>query len=673
MEPPSTTDVQRRPACRAPARAADGGRDPPGAGCGGEGRQGHRGRPVPAHHPAGAGQGGGPRAPPGCRGVPPGPAHRARPRDRRHARGCRVADVGRAGGVGAGADRGTRRTASRRSCSRSSSWSTRSCKADAGWREAIAKRGVTDLDSVFVAPLSPGQFGHEERGRPAHPARRCRSSGPPPTDSPWAHPVDGLIAHVDIIERQVIKLIDTGVLPVPGRAGQLRRPAHVGPPRTTLKPMEITQPEGPSFTVEGDEVTWQNWQLASASTPARAWCCTSIASPTASGERPIIYRASIAEMVVPYGDPSPTRFWTDYFDSGEYLLGKQANSLELGCDCLGEIHYFDAVLADDERRAARRSATRSACTRRTTASSGSTPTSSPARRDPPPRRLVISLLRHDRQLRLRLLLVPLPGRHHPDGGQADRHRVHRRPRARHRVASHGVELAPGLGAPVPPAPVQRPARHDGRRRREHASTRSTSSRLPIGESNPYGNAFTRRRTPARPRVRGRPRPRTSQAARTWHVVNPERTNRIGQPVGYKLVTQQTATLLNAARLIGRQRGRCSPPSTSGSPGTTPSERYPAGNYPNQHRAAPGSGVDQGRPPARRPGHRAVAHLRRDPLPAHRGLAGDAGRVRGLHAQAGQLLRPQPRAGPAPQRQCARRWSQLWQLPLATQHGMLPAA
>ncbi len=52
-------------------------------------------------------------------------------------------------------------------------------------------------------------------------------------------------------------------------------------------------------------------------------------------------------MVVPYADPSPVRFWQNYFDCGEYLFGRYANSLELGCDCLGDIHYLDAVLADD--------------------------------------------------------------------------------------------------------------------------------------------------------------------------------------------------------------------------------------------------------------------------------------------------------------------------------------
>ncbi len=31
--------------------------------------------------------------------------------------------------------------------------------------------------------------------------------------------------------------------------------------RDDLKPLEITQPEGPSFTVDGNLVRWQRWSL----------------------------------------------------------------------------------------------------------------------------------------------------------------------------------------------------------------------------------------------------------------------------------------------------------------------------------------------------------------------------------------------------------------------------
>ena len=68
--------------------------------------------------------------------------------------------------------------------------------------------------------------------------------------------------------------------------------------------------------------------------------------------RPVIYRASLAEMVIPYGDPNPTHYRKNVFDMGEYGIGVLANSLELGCDCLGEIHYFDACINDNDGHAA---------------------------------------------------------------------------------------------------------------------------------------------------------------------------------------------------------------------------------------------------------------------------------------------------------------------------------
>ena len=61
--------------------------------------------------------------------------------------------------------------------------------------------------------------------------------------------------------------------------------------------------------------------------------------------RPILHRASLAEMVVPYGDTGIGHRWKNAFDSGEIAMGRFPflNSLQVGCDCLGEIRYLDAV------------------------------------------------------------------------------------------------------------------------------------------------------------------------------------------------------------------------------------------------------------------------------------------------------------------------------------------
>ena len=458
-------------------------------------------------------------------------------------------------------------------------------KADARWRDAIAQRGVTDIDSVFVAPLSPGQFGHEdEAGK-----RILRSLSflrDDPDDSPWAHPVEGLIAHVDIIGKQVIKVIDTGVIPVPTEQGNFDQ-ARVGPPRTTLKPLEITQPQGPSFSVKGSEVTWQNWRLRVSLDPREGLVLHTLTFQDGGRERPIIYRASIAEMVVPYGDPSPTRFWISYFDSGEYLLGKQANSLELGCDCLGEIYYFDAVLADD--RGEPYTLRNAICMHeedygilwKHTDTTGSSVAET--RRS---RRLVISFfatignydygfywyLYLDGTIQMEAKLTGIVFTAGLEPGTE---------------WEHGVELAPGLYAPNHQHlfSARLDMMVDGV---ENSVQEVDVEPLPIGERNPYGNAW-RTRVNTIGSESEAARTADVQAARTWKVINPGSVNRMGKPVGYKLIPQPTATLLNSPGSSVANRAVFATKHLWVTH-YNPEERYPAGNYPNQH--AGGAGIPE---------------------------------------------------------------------------------
>ncbi len=332
-------------------------------------------------------------------------------------------------------------------------------KADDGWRAAMTARGVTDFDLVRPCPLSAGSFGLAgESGRRM--LRVLSFLADHEKDHCWAHPIDGVVAYVDLTERRVIELIDEAVRPIPAESGNFDDPEFVGPARTSLKPITIAQPDGPSFTVDGDLVTWEGWQFRVGFDAREGLTLHQLSLQG----RPVIYRASVAEMVVPYADPSPVRFWQNYFDAGEYKLGEQVNQLSLGCDCLGEIYYFDAVMADQLGRPdVRRNAicmheedvgvlwkhtdifTESQETRRQ-------------------RRLVDVVLRHRRQLRLRLLLVPLPRRQDRTGGEGDRCAVRVGVRTGQRLRHRGRA---GSRCPVPPAPVLGTARHGRRRADQH--------------------------------------------------------------------------------------------------------------------------------------------------------------------------------------------------------------
>jgi primary-amine oxidase len=91
-------------------------------------------------------------------------------------------------------------------------------------------------------------------------------------------------------------------------------------------------------------VHWQKWDLRIGFTPREGLELHQI---TYAG-RPVVYRASLAEMYVPYGDPAPTHRFKNVFDQGEYGVGWLANPLTLGCDCVGHIHYFDGVVNDND-------------------------------------------------------------------------------------------------------------------------------------------------------------------------------------------------------------------------------------------------------------------------------------------------------------------------------------
>ena len=199
-------------------------------------------------------------------------------------------------------------------------------------------------------------------------------------DNGYARPIGGLLALVDLNSMQVVRIDDHGALPVPDEHGDYRDGGG-RPYRDDLRPIEVAQPEGSSLELDGRALRWGPWRLRVGFNPRESLTLHELAfdEGDGAGPRPIAHRLSIAELAIPYADTNPTVVFKNAFDIGEYGIGPYANSLELGCDCLGEIRYLDAVVHDSRGARADDRATPSACTRRTRASSGSTSTGAAAR------------------------------------------------------------------------------------------------------------------------------------------------------------------------------------------------------------------------------------------------------------------------------------------------------
>lgn len=219
------------------------------------------------------------------------------------------------------------------------------CKTYEPLRAAITRRG---LNPDYVVADAWCVADHTPTERVAWPSLYYRD--PATDDLPYARPIDGLSMRISLVKREVIAFDDSSFdnFPIPGSYDANSHYYPAEKLRTDLKPIVITQPEGPSFTVlKGNQVHWQKWSMQIGFTSKEGCFLSGICYDG----RPILHRFSMVEMVVPYGDPRPPHCWKNAFDAGEDGLGRNANSLVLGCDCLGHIHYFDANLVGDNGEA----------------------------------------------------------------------------------------------------------------------------------------------------------------------------------------------------------------------------------------------------------------------------------------------------------------------------------
>jgi primary-amine oxidase len=216
------------------------------------------------------------------------------------------------------------------------------CINNPEYQAAVAKRGVTDLSLLMVDPWSAGSYTGPDGRRLTRALSWIRSA---PDDNGYAHPLEGLLTVVDLNAGTVVEIEDHGVVPVPMSDGNYI-PKYVGTLRDDLKPIQISQPEGPSWKIDGQQVEWQRWKFRVGFTAREGLVLHQVTYHDQGRDRSVLYRASVAEMVVPYGEPAPTHRRKNAFDVGEYNIGLLANSLELGCDCLGLIHYFNVTVAD---------------------------------------------------------------------------------------------------------------------------------------------------------------------------------------------------------------------------------------------------------------------------------------------------------------------------------------
>ncbi|KYC44144.1 tyramine oxidase [Scytonema hofmannii PCC 7110] len=219
-------------------------------------------------------------------------------------------------------------------------------KSDLRWQQAMRKRSIANFQQVIVSCWAPGILSQEEH-KTGH--RLCRGLSYYKGNN-WNYlgsPIEGVLATVDLNTRKVTSFIDSGVVPF-SKENWNYDPKTLGKLRPSPKTLKIQQPDGVDFSINGNEVSWQGWKFRYQIHPRDGLVLYLVSYNDGENIRPVLYRASLSEMVVPYGNPDPTWSFRNAFDVGEYNFGTLATTMELGKEIPENGILLDAVLADDK-------------------------------------------------------------------------------------------------------------------------------------------------------------------------------------------------------------------------------------------------------------------------------------------------------------------------------------
>lgn len=211
------------------------------------------------------------------------------------------------------------------------------------YAQALAKRGIHDVSKVVTTPLTVGYFAGKDGLE--HDKRLLKVVAYLNTGDGnyWAHPIENLVAVVDLEQQKIVKVEDNGVIPVPMQPndydGRNRQSAN-------HKPLDISEPEGKNYTIRGNTIHWQNWDFHVAMDSRVGLTLSTVSYNDKGTKRKVLYQGNLGGMIVPYGDPDVGWYFKAYLDSGEYGMGTLTSPIARGVDAPSNAVLLDATIAD---------------------------------------------------------------------------------------------------------------------------------------------------------------------------------------------------------------------------------------------------------------------------------------------------------------------------------------
>jgi primary-amine oxidase len=447
-------------------------------------------------------------------------------------------------------------------------------RGDPRWDRALRARGITDSGTVYTVSWPAGYFAlpFDDAGRIVRVTPYLGAAGA----NYHAHPIEGVAVHVNLTTGRILNFVDIDRnAPVSLENADLDA-VSTRPHRDAPAPLEVRQPAA-AFQIQDGEVRWQKWRFRWALHPREGLVLYTVGYDEAGKTRPILYRGSLSEMAVPYGDPGGAWFFRNTFDAGELGLGLLASTMRPGVDCPQNCSVFDAAVAgEDGAPFTIRGAV--ALYERDTRIAWKHANNARRARD-----LVLAysstagnyeygfewIFHQDGGLEVRVLMTGIMSVKAVANGvhEATSHIVAKNLAAVHHQHFFSFRLDLDVDGPA------------------NRVVEMNSTPVPAGPRNPYGGAFTMQETTLHTERQAQ-RQLNLESSRRWVVINPAVNNPLGHPTGFALLPGENARPLLLPESWVRKRAGFLDSHIWVTPYSA-SERYAAGEYPYQSKGVDG--------------------------------------------------------------------------------------
>lgn len=215
--------------------------------------------------------------------------------------------------------------------------------ASSEYADALKKHGITDPTKVITTPLTVGYFDGKDGLKQEDRLLKVVSYLDTGDGNYWAHPIENLVAVVDLEQKKIIKIEEGPVVPVPLTPRPYDGRDRVAP---KIKPLDIIEPEGKNYTITGDMIHWQNWDFHLRLDSRVGPILSTVTWNDNGTKRKVMYEGSLGGMIVPYGDPDVGWYFKAYLDSGDYGMGTLTSSIARGKDAPSNAVLLDETIAD---------------------------------------------------------------------------------------------------------------------------------------------------------------------------------------------------------------------------------------------------------------------------------------------------------------------------------------